>query len=141
MRREDMTVPVALIEAGTIILGVCYLILQIYYGIHYHISPSKFIWNVCAVLLVYVAILLLQFYPEKVNRLPIELFSEEIRKLTVRMLRLIKLVFVAGLLVPCVFDVLGIGIYNAASLIVVVLIAAIAIYYEMKIYRILREKR
>lgn len=141
MRKEDMTVAAALLEAATMILGVCYLVLQVYYGVRFHLAPSKFVLNVLTEILVYAALMLLQFYPERVNRLPVEMFTLDIRKLTLRMLRLIKFVFVAGLVVPSAFDCLGISIYSAASLIVIVVIAAIAVYYELRIYHILKERK
>ncbi len=141
MRKEDMSVAAALLEAATMILGVCYLVLQVYYGMRFHLAPSKFIMNILAEILVYAALMMLQFYPERVNRLTSEMFTLDIRKLTIRMLRLIKFVFVAGLLVPSVFDCMGVSIYSAASLVVIVLIAVIAVYYEMRIYRILKDRK
>ena len=62
--------------------------------------------------------------------LPAELVHE--------ILFLVKFIFTAGLLVPCVFDVLGIGIRDAYSLIMVGLIIVVSVYYE---YRIITELR
>ena len=55
------------------------------------------------------------------------------------MVRLIKLVFLAGLMIPCVGDVLGIELKEAYSLIMIAAILVIAIGYEIKIIEILRQ--
>ena len=140
MRKEDMSVPALLLEAVILILGICYIGLQIFYGITFHIGIDKFLINVLAEVLVYLGLTLLEIYPERVNRLSTEAFTPDIRKLTLRMLRLIKLVFVAGLLVPCIFDAFGIELLDAMSLIVIGLILLIAVVYEVKIIRILKSR-
>ena len=52
---------------------------------------------------------------------------------------LIKLVFLAGLMIPCVGDVLGIELKEAYSLNMIAAILVIAIGYEIKIIEILRQ--
>jgi hypothetical protein len=141
MKKEDMTVPALLLEAMTILLGIAYIILQIYYGIHYHIAPYRYAWNIVAVVLVYTALTLLECYPQRVHRLPPEAFTQDIRKLTLRMLRLIKFVFIASLLVPCLFDIFGVELVEATSLVVVLLIVLIVVWHEYRIIRILRSRR
>lgn len=136
-----MTVPALLLEAVTIVLGVFYMALQVYYGVHYHIAIYKFAWNIVAVILVYALLTLLQCYPERVHKLQPEAFTPDIRRLTLRMLRLIKLVFVASLLIPCLFDVFGVELSEAASLIVVLLIVAVAGWHEYRIIRLLRNRK
>jgi hypothetical protein len=125
----------------TILLGIAYIILQIYYGIHYHIAPYRYAWNIVAVVLVYTALTLLECYPQRVHRLPPEAFTQDIRKLTLRMLRLIKFVFIASLLVPCLFDIFGVELVEATSLVVVLLIVLIVVWHEYRIIRILRSRR
>ena len=49
------------------------------------------------------------------------------------MIRFIKFVFVAGLLVPCVCDAAGYEILSAYSLIVIGIIIVMAVYYEVRI--------
>jgi hypothetical protein len=141
MKKEDMTVPALLLEAMTILLGIAYIILQIYYGVHYHIAPYRYAWNILAVVLVYTALTLLEYYPQRVHKLPPEAFTEDIRKLTLRMLRLIKFVFTASLLVPCLFDIFGVELMEAVSLVVVLLIILIVVWHEYRIIRILRSRR
>lgn len=141
MKKEDMTVPALLLEAVTIVLGIFYIVLQVYYGVHYHIVLYKFAWNIAAVVLVYTTLTLLACYPEKVHKLQPEAFTPDIRKLTLRMLRLVKLVFVASLLIPCLFDIFGVELMEAASLIVVLLIVVIAGWHEYRIIKILRNRR
>lgn len=133
MRKEDMTVPALLSEAVMLVLGICYIGLQIFYGLTYHIAIEKFLLNVFAIVLVYIGITLLQCYPERVNRLSPEVFTPVIRKFTLRMLRLLKFVFVVGLLIPCVFDVFGVELQDAMSFFVIVLFLLIAGYYEYRI--------
>jgi L-asparagine transporter-like permease len=139
MKKEDMTVPALLLEAVTLILALVYIGLQIFYGLYYHIAVYKFLINVFAMVLVYAGLTLLCVYPEHINRLPPELFTPEIRAISLRMTRLVKLIFVAGIMVPCVFDALGIELLDATSLIVIGLILVVVIYYEGKIIRILRK--
>jgi L-asparagine transporter-like permease len=139
MKREDMTVPALLLESVTLILAIVYIGLQIFYGLYYHIAFYKFLINVFAMVLVYAGLTVLCVYPERINRLPAEAFTPEIRKLSLRMTRLAKLIFVAGILVPCVFDAIGIELLDAASLIVIGLMLADVIYYEGKIIQILRK--
>ncbi len=130
-----------LLEAVTIVLGIFYIVLQIYYGVHFHIALYKFGFNIVAVILVYAILSLLARYPERVHKLPQEAFTPDIRRLTLRMLRLIKLVFVASLLIPCLFDVFGVELSEAASLLVVLLLVAIAVWHEYRIIRILKNRR
>lgn len=141
MRREDWSVPALLAEAVCILLGMIYIGLQIYYGVNYHVAPYKFIMNIVVILLVYAALTLFAVYPERINRLPDEVCVGRVRKLSIRMVRLVKYIFVAGLMVPCVCDALGIQIQEAYCLIVMGLILAVAIYYEVRILMILRGDR
>lgn len=141
MRREDMTVPVLLLEAVTLVLAIGYIVLQIFYGFMYHIAAYKFIMNVLAMFLIYAALTILCIYPERVNRLPREAFTPDIRRLTLWMLRLVKLVFIAGILVPSVFDVAGFEMKEATSLIVIGLLIATVLLYEYRIFRILRNRQ
>ena len=139
MKREDMTVPALLLEAVTLILALVYIGLQIFYGVYYHIAAYKFVVNVLAMIVVYLGLTLLCAYPERINRIPPEAFTPKIRRLTLRMVRLVKLIFVAGILVPCVFDALGTELLDAASLIVIGLILFVVLFYEGRIIRCLRK--
>ena len=76
------------------ILGIVYIGLQIYYGIAYKVAPYKFICNIAGVVLIYEGLSLVSCQPEKINRLPKEVCVGKVRKYSVRMIRLVKLVFI-----------------------------------------------
>ena len=135
MRKEDLSVPALFLEALTFLLGIFYMALQIFYGIRFHIGPVRFMGKVLAMVLVYAALLVLEYYPERVNRLSDELFTALVRTLTLRMLRMVKFVFVGGLFVPSLCDALGIALPSTASLVVIIGIAGITFYYEYRIYQ------
>ena len=97
MRKEDLTVPAIIAEAIEIIVGLIYIGMQIYYGLSNHVPPYKFICNIVGLLLVYAGLTILSNHPEQVNRLKTEVCVGKVRKYTLRMLRLIKFVFVVGL--------------------------------------------
>lgn len=139
MKREDMTVSALFLELLVLLMAFVYVGLQIFYGINYHVGAQKVLLNVFAMVLVYVGLTVLCIYPERINRLPEEVFTPYIRKLSIRMVRLIKAIFVAGLLVPCAFDAVGIEMKDANCLVVIGLILLTAIFYEYKIIHILRK--
>lgn len=141
MRKEDMTVASYLLESMTIILGIAYIILQFVYGVKYHIAPYRYFMNIIAAILLYTVLTLLAHYPERVHKLPPELFTPDIRRLTLWMLRWIKFVLISSLLIPCVFDVFGMQIRETSSLFVVALIAIIIVFYEYRIIRILKSRK
>lgn len=141
MRKEDLTVPALVAVAVELIVGVIYIGLQIYYGIAYHIPPYKFICNILGLVLVYAALTILENHPERVNHLAPEECVGIVRKDTLRMLRLIKLVFVLGLMIPCAGDVIGIELKDGYSLIVIGAILLITAYFEYKILLVIRKKR
>ena len=59
------------------------------------------------VVLIYVGLSRVSCQPEKINRLPKEVCVGKVRKYSIRMIRPVKLVFIIGLMVPCVGDVIG----------------------------------
>lgn len=136
MRKKDLTVPSLLLEAVDIVLLFIYIGLQIYYTITFSIPPYKMILNMLIMLLVYAGFTVLSIFPERLNHIPVEVCTGRIRKYSLRMIRLVKFVFILGLLIPCVFDALRIRINNAYSLIIIGMILVIAVFYE---YRIIKE--
>ncbi len=72
--------------------------LQVYYGIVYGAGAVRIVMNVLILILVYMGLTVLAIYPERVNGLPREVCTGAIRKYTIRMVELIKLVFVLSLL-------------------------------------------
>ena len=139
MRKDDLTVPALLLEAVDIVLTFVYIGLQIFYGVTYGISPYKVIINLLIMLLVYAGFTVLSFFPERINRIPTEMCAGDVRKYSLRMIRLVKFVFIVGVLVPCVCDAAGIGIQSSYSLIVIGIILVIAVIYEYKILKLLKK--
>ena len=134
MKKEDLTVPAIFAEAIGMILGIVYIGLQIYYGIAYKVAPYKFICNIAGVVLIYVGLSLVSCQPEKINRLPKEVCVGKVRKYSIRMIRLVKLVFIIGLMVPCVGDVIGIELKGRGTvLLVIARILVITVFYEYRI--------
>ena len=141
MKKEDLTVPAILAEAVGILLCILYIGLQIFYGINYHVAPYKYICNIVGLVLVYAGLTILSNHPERINRIPAQMCVGKIRIYSLRMLRLIKFVFVVGLMVPCVGDVIGIELKDAYSLVVILAIVLIAALYEYKILLVIRSNR
>ena len=75
-----------------------YMGLQVYYGIVYGAGAVRIVMNVLILILVYMGLTVLAIYPERVNGLSREVCTGAIRKYTIRMVELIKLVFVLSLL-------------------------------------------
>jgi hypothetical protein len=139
MRKEDWSLAAVIAEAVGILMVVAYVAIQIYYGVYYNITPYKFICNIAGVVLIYIGLGLLATMPEKVHRISPEACVGKIRKYTIRMLRIIKLLFIAGLMVPCVADAMGMEILEAYSLFVMGAILLVTLFYELKIIRALRD--
>lgn len=138
MRRKDLNVPALLLEAVVIILSIGYMIMQVVYGIYYRRGAGVIVMNCLVMLLLYAFFTLLSIYPERVNRIPLELCQGKIRKLTLWMIRVEKLIFSAGLVIPCVFDVLGKEIPTASSLILVAVMILVVAGFEWAIIKELR---
>ena len=138
MKKEDLTVPAILAEAVGILLCILYIGLQIFYGINYHVAPYKYI---CNIVLVYAGLTILSNHPERINRIPAQMCVGKIWIYSLRMLRLIKLIFVVGLMIPCVADVIGRQMQDVYSLIIIGLLLLVTIYYEYKIILTIRKNR
>lgn len=141
MRKEDLSVAALLAEAVGIVVLAGYIVIQIFYGINYHVPVSKLIMNILMVSLVYVGLSLLSNYPERVNSLPAEKCKGKLRVYTLRMLRLEKILFLISLLIPCISDAFGYRIDGAYSLLVIALLVVIALFYEYRIWVIIRNER
>ena len=70
--------------------------------------------------------------PEKINRLPKEVCVGKVRKYSIRMIRLVKPVFIIGVNGPCVGDVIGIELKDAYSLLVIAAILVMTVFYEYR---------
>ena len=141
MKKEDLTVLAILAEAVGVLLGILYIGLQIFYGINYHVAPYKYICNIAGFVLVYAGLTILSNHPERINRIPEQMCVGKIRIYSLRMLRLVKLIFVVGLMIPCVADVIGRQMQDAYSLIIIGLLLLVTIYYEYKIILTIRKNR
>ncbi len=141
MKRDGMTMLEQMLEAVGIVSAVLCAGLQIYYGVVYAAPVLNLVMNVAVLILVYAGLTLLALYPERVNGLSAEVCTGRIRKYTVQMVRLIKLVFVLSVLFTSVCDVMGIEMNKGYSLIVVILIVAVTAFYEYRIIKILRNNR
>lgn len=140
MHRNEMTWLAMLAEAVGFVSAVIYVGLQIYYGAAYGVAFMDIVMNVAAMILVYTGLTLLEVYPERVNGLGREICSGNVRKYTIRMVRLAKLIFVVSLLFTSICDVMGRELNEGYSLVVVVLIVLVALYYEYRIIKILRNQ-
>ena len=141
MRKEKVTIIDLLLEAVGIVSGLVYMGLQIYYSMIYGVNPVTIVMNGAVLILVYIGLTLLSVYPEKVNGLTREACSGLVRKYTIHMVRLVKLIFVLGLLFTSICDVLGHQLNSGYSMIVVILVVVTVVYYEGKIIHILRKKK
>ena len=140
MRKDEMTTTDLLLEAVGIVAAFVYLGLQIYYGIIYGAELISILMNGVMLILVYVGLTLLCFYPEKVNGLTKEACTGKVRIYTIHMVRAVKLIFVISLLFTSICDVMGVQLNGGYSLVAVALIVAVTVFYEVKIIRILRKR-
>ena len=138
MRKEDLSAGAVIAEAVGMILGIAYRVLLGYYGIRFHVSPVTWIMNVLVAVLVYTGLTLLARYPEKIHALPPEKCSGKVRMYSIRMVRVIKLLFISSLLIPCISDAFGHQMKGGYSLIAIGIMIATAVYYEYHILHILR---
>ena len=141
MRKEDLTVANAICEAIGVVSTLIYIGLQIYCGVLYSGGMMMMFLNIVMVLLAYTGLTLLAIYPERVNGLEPWVCTGDIRRYTIHMVLYIKLIFVLSLDFTSVCDVLGADVDGAYSLITSGLIILIAVLYEVKILKILRDMR
>lgn len=138
MNRRDWTLPALIIEIVTVIALLVYIGLQIFYGLYYHVPTMQYLTNVIAALALYGALTALQLYPHHINHLPQEICVGNIRKYSLRMIRVIKFLFLVSLMIPCVADALGRelrGPYTGGTLVVII---GVWVYYEFRIVEELR---
>lgn len=141
MKKNRLSTEELVFEIISAVAALFYMVLQVYYGIVYGAGAMRILMNVLILILVYTGLTMLIRYPERVNGLPREVCTGDIRKYTIRMVELIKLVFVLSLLFTSICDALGYRIDVAYSLIVMVFILMIAVVFEVKIIKILRERK
>lgn len=141
MKKNRLTLEMLIFEVITAVCAAAYIGLQVYYGIVYHAGTIRVTMNVLMLILVYAGFTMLAVYPERVNRLPPNVCIGKVRIYTVRMVELIKLVFMLALLFASICDALGYQAESAYSLLVIGVILLIAAVYEIKIIKILRGRR
>ena len=137
MKKNHLSTETLVFEIISAIAALFYMGLQVYYGIVYGAGAVRIVMNV--LILVYMGLTVLAIYPERVNGLSREVCTGAIRKYTIRMVELIKLVFVLSLLFTSICDALGYRVDAAYSLIVMGLILVVAVVFEVKIIKILRK--
>lgn len=140
VRKEEMTWQAMLAEAVALVMAVIYVGLQIYYAFSYGVSPMNIMMNIVVMVLVYVGLTLLGVYPERINGLSKEVCTKDVRKYSIRMVRIAKLVFVGGLLFASICDVMGKELPAWYTVGMIILMVVVAACYEFKIIRILRER-
>lgn len=123
------------VECIIIFLAVIYGALQVIYGIRYHIPMTHYLLNILAVAVVYLLQTYLYFNPWKINRLPREVCVGKVEKYSMHLAQIEKLIFIGGLLVPCIFDLAGIELKEGFSVILICLLVGVAIFYEWRIYQ------
>ena len=141
MKRDGQNILIPLAESICLVLGLIYIGLQCYYGIYYRVSPLKLILNILLAAAVYAVLTILAVYPERINGLKPEECDGKVRQYSIRMVLLVKVIFMVSLLVPCVFDVLGIGMKNIVGLGVAGVILVVVAYYEYRIIRLLQKRK
>lgn len=139
MKKNHLSTEVLVFEIILAIAALFYMGLQVYYGIVYGAGAVRIVMNVLILILVYMGLTVLAVYPERVNGLSREVCTGAIRRYTIRMVELIKLVFVLSLLFTSICDALGYRVDAAYSLIVMGLILVVAVVFEVKIIKILRK--
>lgn len=139
MKKNHLSTETLAFEIISAIAALFYMGLQVYYGIVYGAGAVRIVMNVLILILVYMGLTVLAIYPERVNGLSREVCTGAIRKYTIRMVELIKLVFVLSLLFTSICDALGYRVDAAYSLIVMGLILVVAVVFEVKIIKILRK--
>lgn len=139
MKKNHLSIETLVFEIISAIAALFYMGLQVYYGIVYGAGAVRIVMNVLILILVYMGLTVLVIYPERVNGLPRGVCTGEIRKYTIRMVELIKLVFVLSLLFTSICDALGYRVDAAYSLIVMGMILVVAVVFEVKIIKILRK--
>lgn len=139
MKKNHLSTETLVFEIISAIAVLFYMGLQVYYGIVYGAGAVRIVMNVLILILVYMGLAVLAIYPERVNGLSREVCTGAIRRYTIRMVELIKLVFVLSLLFTSICDALGYRVDAAYSLIVMGLILVVAVVFEVKIIKILRK--
>ena len=139
MKKNHLSTETLVFEIISAIAALFYMGLQVYYGIVYGAGAVRIVMNVLILILVYMGLTVLAIYPERVNGLSRGVCTGAIRRYTIRMVELIKLVFVLSLLFTSICDALGFRVDAAYSLIVMGIILVIAVVFEVKIIKILRK--
>lgn len=135
MKKNHLSTETLVFEIISAIAALFYMGLQVYYGIVYGAGAVRIVMNVLILILVYMGLTVLAIYPERVNGLSREVCTGAIRRYTIRMVELIKLVFVLSLLFTSICDALGFRVDAAYSLIVMGMILVVAVVFEVKIHK------
>ncbi|MDE6906410.1 MAG: hypothetical protein K2P76_16070 [Lachnospiraceae bacterium] len=140
MRKSEMGIGDIIVESLTIFGVILYLGLQMFYICRYPVRGMTMVSHFLTVLLLYGGMIVLQCHPEFLNGRGSEPLTGKVRIYAVRMVRICKFLIVYGILVPSMADIMGMGINEAYSLIVMIGILAVIAYYIYRIYQYNREE-
>lgn len=127
------------VEMLILLMLIIYLVLQLIYGISYHVAPIEVGGNMLAAILVYGVQTYLYTCPWKINGLKEEQCKATVRTYSRHMIQALKLLFHGGLLIPCFFDFRGIELKEGYSAIFIFLLLFVTIGYEIKIVKEMRK--
>lgn len=135
MQKKDITMWDIVMETMTAMAVLIFTGLQIYYRVLYETTLGVVVYHMLPMLLIYVGMLILQYFPELLNGWNSEPLVGNVRIYAVRMVRMCKLFLVFGLLIPSIGDVLGMEIHAGYSLAVMLCILATIGYYLYRIFK------
>lgn len=135
MRKNEMETGDIVAEVLALLEIGIYIGLQIFYKNIYNTGVGTLMYHLCPVLLVYAGMLTMQSMPELLNGAKSEPLEGKVRFYAVRMIRVCKLLFMTGFLVPSVADVCGIEINAAISLILMASVILVVAYYLYRIWK------
>ena len=136
MVKKDWKVWEIVTESLAAAAAVVYLGLQIYYGYLYESMGTAIVYRVLPAAFLYAGMTVLEIVPELLNAGGKEkLGGGRIRIYAVRMARNCKFLFMIGMLVPSVADVIGFRVDASYSFLIMAGILGTLAYYLYRIYR------
>ena len=135
MVKKDWKVWEIVTESLCAAAAVGYLGLQIYYGYLYESMGTVIVYRVLPSAFLYAGMTVLEIVPELLNVGGKEKLGGRIRTYAVRMARNCKFLFMIGMLVPSVADVIGFRVDASYSFLIMAGILGTLAYYLYRIYR------
>ncbi len=135
MVKKDWKVWEIVTESLAAAAAVVYLGLQIYYGYLYESMGTAIVYRVLPAAFLYAGMTVFEIVPELLNAGGKEKLGGRIRIYAVRMARNCKFLFMIGMLVPSVADVIGFRVDASYSFLFMAGILGTLAYYLYRIYR------